>query len=104
MAEIGYERGHAAGYLQVVADVKAVQHGLVAAAELEVRRWGPGGRAHFADARPGEYLGRRNGGSQMNQPNRVLPAPEAGLADPGADQLPQILAMAAEAEPEAEIG
>ena len=29
MAEIGYERGHAAGYLQVVADVKAVQHGLV---------------------------------------------------------------------------
>ena len=27
-------------------------------AELEERRWGPGGRAHFADARPGDYPGR----------------------------------------------
>lgn len=108
MAEAGYECGHAAGYLQAIADVKAVRHGLVLDAELEARRWGPGGRAHFADARPGDYPGRRNGGSQMIQPNRVMPvprlAPDAELADPGADQLPQILAMAAEAEPEAEIG
>ena len=48
MAAAGYERGHAAGYLQAVADIKAVQHGLVLDAELEARRWGPGGRAHFA--------------------------------------------------------
>lgn len=27
-------------------------------AELEVRRWGPGGRAHFADPRPGDFPGR----------------------------------------------
>jgi hypothetical protein len=27
-------------------------------AELEERRWGPGGRAHFADARPGDFPGR----------------------------------------------
>lgn len=27
-------------------------------AELEERRWGPGGREHFADARPGDYPGR----------------------------------------------
>jgi hypothetical protein len=27
-------------------------------AEIEARRWGPGGRAHFADARPGDYPGR----------------------------------------------
>jgi hypothetical protein len=27
-------------------------------AELEERRWGPGGRAHFADARPGDFSGR----------------------------------------------
>ena len=27
-------------------------------AELEERRWGPGGRAHFADPRPGDYPGR----------------------------------------------
>jgi hypothetical protein len=27
-------------------------------AELEERRWGPGGREHFADARPGDFRGR----------------------------------------------
>ena len=27
-------------------------------AQLEERRWGPGGRAHFADPRPGDYPGR----------------------------------------------
>ena len=27
-------------------------------ADLEERRWGPGGRAHFADPRPGDYPGR----------------------------------------------
>ena len=58
MAEAGYERGHAGGYLQAVADIKAVQHGIVLDAELEARRWGPGGREHFADARPGDYPGR----------------------------------------------
>jgi hypothetical protein len=26
--------------------------------ELEIRRWGPGGRKHFADPRPGDYLGQ----------------------------------------------
>jgi hypothetical protein len=25
--------------------------------ELEIRRWGPGGRARFGDPRPGDYLG-----------------------------------------------
>ncbi len=32
-------------------------------AELETRRWGPGGRAHFADPRPGDFPGR---GSQAH--------------------------------------
>ena len=27
-------------------------------AELEARRWGPGGRAHFGDPRPGDFPGR----------------------------------------------
>ncbi len=27
-------------------------------AELEKRRWGPGGRGHFADPRPGDFRGR----------------------------------------------
>ena len=58
MAAAGYERGREAGYLQAVADIKAVQHGLVLDAELEARRWGPGGRAHFADPRPGDFPGR----------------------------------------------
>jgi len=26
-------------------------------ADLELRRWGPGGRAHFGDPRPGDYMG-----------------------------------------------
>lgn len=30
----------------------------IPAAEIEERRWGPGGRAHFADARPGDFPGR----------------------------------------------
>jgi hypothetical protein len=29
-----------------------------ARAELEEKRWGPGGRQHFADPRPGDYPGR----------------------------------------------
>lgn len=28
-------------------------------AELEERRWGPGGREHYGDPRPGDYPGRR---------------------------------------------
>ena len=32
----------------------------VSHAELEQRRWGPGGRAHFADARPGDFPGREH--------------------------------------------
>ena len=26
--------------------------------EIEARRWGPGGRAHFGDSRPGDFSGR----------------------------------------------
>jgi len=58
MAAAAYERGQVDGYLRAVADVKAAQHGLVLDAELEARRWGPGGREHFADPRPGDYPGR----------------------------------------------
>ncbi len=54
----GHERGLAEGYVLAISDVKAVQHGIVRDAELEARRWGPGGRAHFADPRPGDFPGR----------------------------------------------
>lgn len=57
MYAFGHERGLAEGYVLAVADVKAVQHGIVRDAELEARRWGPGGREHFGDARPGDYPG-----------------------------------------------
>jgi hypothetical protein len=36
----------------------AAQHGIVRDAALEEVRWGPGGREHFADPRPGDYPGR----------------------------------------------
>jgi len=58
MAEAEYERGQADGYLRAIADVKAVQHGLVLDAQLETLRYGPGGRAHFADPQPGDFPGR----------------------------------------------
>ena len=57
-AASGYERGQVDGYLLAVADFKAFQHGAVRDAELERRRWGPGGRERFADPRPGDYPGR----------------------------------------------
>jgi hypothetical protein len=53
-----YARGVADGYVAAIADVKAVQHGLVLDAQLETLRYGPGGRAHFGDPRPGDYPGR----------------------------------------------
>jgi hypothetical protein len=31
-------------------------------AELERRRWGPGGREHFGDPRPGDFQGRHRHG------------------------------------------
>jgi hypothetical protein len=69
LARESYEAGHAdgyrVGYRQADADqaarwnqaARAALDGL-AHAELEERRWGPGGRAHFADPRPGDFPGR----------------------------------------------
>jgi hypothetical protein len=48
------EAEQAAAWRRITAPVV---HG-TPAAELEERRWGPGGRAHFADPRPGDYPGR----------------------------------------------
>ena len=58
MAAAAYERGQVDGYLRAIADVKAVQHGMALDAQLEAARWGPGGREHFADPRPGDFPGR----------------------------------------------
>lgn len=57
MYAAGRRDAEAAGYVRAIADVKAAQHGLVRDAEVYARRWGPGGRAHFADPRPGDFPG-----------------------------------------------
>jgi hypothetical protein len=65
----GWRRGHAAGvargYRQACADMEAswqaiarpVAYGGTSHADLELLRWGPGGREHFGDPRPGDYAG-----------------------------------------------
>jgi len=58
MYAAGRRDAEARGYVRAIADVKAAQHGLVRDAEIEARRWGPGGREHFADPRPGDFPGR----------------------------------------------
>lgn len=68
-----YERGETEGYLRAVADMKAAQHGIVRDAALEESRWGPGGREHFGDPRPGDFPGRV---PQQRQPE---PEPELEL-------------------------
>jgi hypothetical protein len=67
MYEAGRRDGYEAGRRDAEADMarfwaeaaRSVTRG-VSHAELEQRRWGPGGRAHFADPRPGDFPGREN--------------------------------------------
>src|SRR5262245_52051069 len=62
---LGRERGWREGYEASEADMAAqwqeiaspVARGGPSYTELERRRYGPGGRKHFADPRPGEYRG-----------------------------------------------
>ena len=49
-------------------------HG-ISHADLEQRRWGPGGRAHFADPRPGDFPGR---GAKPQPGHQAQPEMEAG--------------------------
>lgn len=64
MYQAGHADGYHAGYRQAGADQAARGNQATSAAdgpshaELEGRRWGPGGRAHFADPRPGDFPGR----------------------------------------------
>ena len=52
--------GFAAGRRSAFAEMaRAWQHAAKAVTEpVDERRWGPGGRAHFADPRPGDFRGR----------------------------------------------
>ena len=63
--QAGRADGYRAGYRQAGADQAARWNQAARAAlygpshaELEERRWGPGGRARFADPRPGDFPGR----------------------------------------------
>ena len=69
IAAAAYQRGLSDGYVRAIEDVKAVQHGAVRDAELETARWGPAGREHFAEPRPGDFPGRRT-----PEPERELEA------------------------------
>jgi hypothetical protein len=76
MYQAGHADGYLAGYRQAGADQAARWNQIARAAldgparaELEERRWGPGGQEHFADPRPGDFPGR---GAQPR------PGPETG--------------------------
>ncbi|HEY1319052.1 MAG TPA: hypothetical protein VGF32_02345 [Streptosporangiaceae bacterium] len=70
-AETAYRRQvgremYAAGYAAAEADMDERWNAIARTtapgpshAELEEKRWGPGGRGHFADPRPGDYPGRQ---------------------------------------------
>jgi hypothetical protein len=69
MYQAGHADGYRAGYQAACGEREADaaawwrDHGRGLAerpahAELEERRWGPGGRAHFAYPRPGDFPGR----------------------------------------------
>ncbi len=65
----GYGEGYSAGYAagrddqaaelaKAWAEVARPASKATPYAEIERKRWGPGGRAHFADPRPGDFPGR----------------------------------------------
>jgi hypothetical protein len=81
MYEAGHADGYRAGYRQADADQAARWNKAAGAvtdgpdrAELEERRWGPGGRARFAEPRPGDFPGR---GAQPHPEPETEPEMEA---------------------------
>ena len=62
----GFIAGDLAGYTRARTEMarrwtriaSPVAHGGPTFADLEERRWGPGGRTHFADPRPNDFPGR----------------------------------------------
>jgi hypothetical protein len=85
MYQAGWRDGHDAGRRDAEADMAArwaetarrvvqITRGPTHA-ELEERRWGPGGRAHFADPRPGDFPGR---GAKPQPQHRAEREKEAG--------------------------
>lgn len=71
------EHQHGGDYGRGLVDGAAVrkraEHDLVEFARLELLRWGPGGREHFGDPRPGDFPGR--GGRLDLDPEGYQPEP-----------------------------
>ena len=60
----GYDAGFANGGEELFARRRALPPVVTTGetrAELELRRWGPGGREHFSDPRRGDFQGRNHG-------------------------------------------
>ena len=72
MYQAGQRAGFQAGYRQANAD-EAARWAEVA--RPVARRWGSGGRAHFADPRPGDFPGR---GARPQAEPQLEPEMEAG--------------------------
>jgi hypothetical protein len=60
----GYDRGvssmadeYAHGWADGILARKRAEHEIVDEIRLEIARWGPGGREHFADPRPDDFRG-----------------------------------------------
>jgi hypothetical protein len=60
--QVGRQQGYELAHREMAAAWQAaaapIARGGPSYVALELRRWGPGGRAHFADARPGDFTGR----------------------------------------------
>jgi hypothetical protein len=72
LARESYAAGYAAGWAASRRALPAEQQAERRDWEIDYRRWGSGGRAHFADPRPGDFSGR------MPEPEPE-PAPERDL-------------------------
>lgn len=55
----GYERAEADMARSWRALAESIARGGITNSELEERRWGPGGREHFGDPRPGDHFPRK---------------------------------------------
>lgn len=56
-AEAAYQDAYERGFTDGTMSRKRAEHQVYNDAALEEARWGPGGREHFADPRPGDYQG-----------------------------------------------
>lgn len=69
-------------------------------AELEERRWGPGGREHFGDPRPGDHPG---GPVRWAEPERPPPSHQVPSPRQDIDQATERATAAAQSRKEPEI-